>query len=239
MSTVRLSFLSALLFFTLSVHTASAQKEFILNGVVINNDSKLRLALAEITNKRNNYGVGSNDMGLFQIRAVVGDTLLITKRGFNDKEIVINSTKDVVIYLNRGVTLNEVVINGNSKKQELDAIKRDFEAKGSFYGGKPPLSLLLPFGGSPLTFLYELFGRTPRNARRFGRYYTAELQQTKVDQYFNRSLINQHTGLTGKELDNFMINYRPDYEKVKNWNVYDGTKYIKDSFKKYSDTVKR
>jgi hypothetical protein len=234
MSTVRLSFLSMLFFLMLASNMAFAQKEFILNGVVFNNDTKLRLALAEVTNKRNNYGVGTNDMGLFQIRAAIGDTLLITKRGFNDKEIVVSTTKDVVLYLNRGVTLNEVVINGNSKRQELDAIKKDFQSKGSFYAGKPPL---LAFIFHPLTSIYELVGRTPKNARRFNNYYNTELQQTKVDQYFNRSLINQHTGLTGKELDNFMINYRPDYEKMKNWNVYDGTKYIKDSFKKYSDTL--
>ncbi len=236
MRRVHLLFFSTLFFLVLAGNIALAQKEFIMNGVVFNNDSKLRLALAEITNKRNNYGVGSNDIGLFQIRAEIGDTLVITKRGFSDKEIVITSTKDLVVYLNRGVTLNEVVINGFSKKQELDAIKKDFKNKGSFYGGKPPF---LSFLFTPLTALYETFGRTPKNARRFGNYYVTELQQTKVDQFFNRSLITQHTGLSGKDLDNFMINYRPDYEKVKNWNVYDGTKWIKDSFKKYSDTVRR
>ncbi|MFI5451632.1 hypothetical protein ACHMWN_05685 [Pedobacter sp. UC225_61] len=232
MRLVRLSFFSMLL--VLSSATAFAQQEFMLNGVLLENGTKIRVALGEISNKRNRYSVGSNDMGLFQIRAVVGDTLEIIKRGFNDVQVVVASTKDMVITLNRGTTLNEVVINGQSKKQALDAIKNDFKNKGSFYDGKPPL---FSFIFSPLTAIYELFGRTPRNARRFNNMYVSELQNNQVDLLFNKSTINKNTGLEGKELENFMVNYRPDYEKAKNWTVYDATKWIKDSYKKYTDTL--
>lgn len=211
-----------------------AQQEFMLNGVLFENGTKIRIALAEVGNKRNGYVVGSNDIGLFQIRAMVGDTLVIAKRGFNDLTVVVKSTKDMVLQLNRGNMLNEVVITGEGKKQTLDAIKKDFKNKGSFYGGKPPL---LSYLFTPLTAIYELFGRTPRNARRFNNYYNTELEQTHIDQFFNKTLINKYTGLEGKALDDFMINYRPDYDKAKNWNQYDGVKWITDSYKKYSDTL--
>lgn len=215
---------------------AKAQSEFKISGAVIENGSKNRIALASITNLRNKYSVGSNDMGLFEIKAAMFDTLVIAKRGFNDKVMVVVSTKDLIVYLNSSNTLNEVLITGQGKKQALDEVKRDFRNKGSFYAGKPPF---LSFLFSPLTALYETFGRTPRNARRFNNYYNTEMQQTHIDQFFNKSLINRYTGLEGKELDHFMINYRPDFEKTKNWNVYDGTKYIRDSFKQYTDTLKR
>ena len=211
-------------------------QEFMLNGVVMENGTKMRIALVEIANSRNHYSVGSNDMGLFQIKSAIGDTLIITKRSFSDKVIVVTSSKDLAVYLNRGNTLNEVVITGQSKKQVMNDIKQDFKNKGSFYAGKPPF---LSFLFTPLTAIYETFGRTPKNARRFNNYYNTELQQTHIDQFFNKTIINKYTGLEGKALDDFMINYRPDYEKAKNWNVYDGTKYIMDSYKKYSDMVKR
>ncbi|MEE1946617.1 hypothetical protein VRU48_15935 [Pedobacter sp. KR3-3] len=214
--------------------TLKAQQEFMLNGVLFENGSKIRIALAEINNTRNGYAVGSNDIGLFQIRAMVGDTLVITKRGFNDLTVVVKSTKDMVLTLNRGNMLNEVVITGEGKKQTLDAIKKDFKDKGSFYGGKPPL---LSYIFTPITAFYELFGRTPRNARRFNNYYNTEIQQTHVDQFFNKSLITKYTGLEGQQLDDFMINYRPDYEKAKTWNQYDGIKWITESYKKYTDTL--
>ena len=211
-----------------------AQQDFKVNGVVFEKDSKQRVALVEISNKRNKYSVGSNDIGIFTVKASIGDTLLIIKRGFNDQEIVVKSTSDLIIYLNRGISLKMVEIKGESKKQTLDAIKRDFKNKGSFYAGKPPF---LSFLFTPLTALYELVGLTPKNARRFSRYYATEMQQTHIDAFFNKSIISTNTGLTGKELDNFMINYRPEYEQSKNWNTYDGIKWIRESYKKYSDTA--
>jgi hypothetical protein len=233
----RLYFLGILFLVFSPFVNALAQQEFMQSGVVFENGSKIRIALAEITNLRNGYSVGSGDMGLFSIKSAMGDTLVVTKRGFNDLRVVVTSTKDIILSLNRGGTmLSEVIINGQGKKQALDAVKRDFKNKGSFYGGKPPL---LSYVFSPLTAIYEIFGRTPNNARRFNKMYVSELQDNHVDQLFNKTTINKETGLTGKELEDFMVNYRPDYEKAKNWTYYDSTKWIKDSFKNYTDTLKK
>jgi len=135
-----------------------------------------------------------------------------------------------------GTTLEQVDIRGQSKKAELDGIKKEFRDKGSFYAGKPPL---LSYIFTPLTALYELFGSTPKKARRFGKYYATEMQQTEIDGFFNESLIQKNTELSGKELENFMLNYRPDYSKSKNWTEYDAVKYIRDSYKQYTDTLKK
>ncbi len=230
-------FLCILAFILSGVASSFAQQEFKLKGVLFENGTKIRIALAEITNNHNHYAVGSSDLGLFEIRAQVGDTLLITKRGFNDVTGVVSSSKDLVLKLNRGNMLNEVLIKGQAKEKDLRDIEQDFKNKGSFYAGKPPIGLLSPFGGSPLTFLYELFGKTPRDARRFRKYHQTENEQTHVDQFFNKSIIAKNTGLEGKALEDFMIAYRPDYEKAKNWNTYDGLKWIAESYKKYKDSL--
>ena len=236
MNKFKIGFISCLICCIWSL-TLKAQQEFMLNGVVFEKGTKDRIALAEITNKRNKYSAGSNDIGLFTIRSVVGDTLVITKRGFKPVEVVIRDTKDAITYIARdATTLNEVTVYGQTKKQELDAIKRDYRNKGSFYAGKPPL---LSYIFTPLTALYELVGRTPKNARRFNNMYVTELQLSHVDQFFNKTSINKYTGLEGKELENFMVNYRPDYERAKNWTNYDAIKWINDSYKKYSDTLKK
>lgn len=237
MNFFRLFILSFLLTILLPITIVFAQEEFKLTGVVFEKGTNIRIALAEITNKRNKYTVGSNDMGIFTIKAHLGDTLIIIKRNFSPQTLTVATAKDVILYLIRdGNTLNEVTIYGQTKKQELAAIQKDFKAKGSFYGGKPPL---LSFIFSPLTAIYELIGKTPKNARRFNNMYVTEMQNSQVDRLFNKSSINENTGLTGKELENFMVNYRPDYDKAKNWTVYDATKWINDSYKKYSDTAQK
>lgn len=216
--------------------SACAQEDFKLNGVIMVKGSTTRVALAEITNLRTKFTVGSNDLGLFQIKASVGDTLLIIKRTFSDVQQVVLSNRDMIVYVDMGTTLSQVNIRGQSKKAELDQIKQDYRDKGSFYAGKPPL---LSYIFAPITALYELFGKTPKNARRFGKFYNTELQQTTIDGFFNETLIQKNTELSGKELENFMLNYRPDYSKSKNWTEYDAVKYIKDSYKQYTDTLKR
>ncbi|MNY31774.1 hypothetical protein D3C86_1659490 [compost metagenome] len=167
---------------------------------------------------------------------MVGDTLLIIKMNFSDAQTVVSDNKDIRVSLVGGQMLKEVNITGQTKKQELDELKRDYKNKGSFYQGKPPF---LSFLFKPLTAVYELFGRTPKNARRFGRYYETELQQTHIDGLFSESLIQSNTDLKGKDLEKFMLDYRPEYEKSKNWAQYDAIKYIRDSYKKYTDTLKK
>ncbi|WP_367864901.1 hypothetical protein [Pedobacter sp. WC2423] len=225
-------------FIIASVSVVFAQQDFQLNGVVMTKGTTTRIAMAQVTNLRTKFTVSSNDLGLFQVKANIGDTLVIYKQDFSDKQMVISSNKDLIVYLDNGAgtTLHEVNIKGKSKKAELDELKQDYRDKGSFYAGKPPL---LSYIFAPITALYELFGRTPKNAKRFGNYYNREMQQTQIDGYFNESLIKKNTELSGKELEDFMLNYRPDYQKAKNWTEYDAVKYIRDTYKKYTDTVKK
>ncbi|WP_131536414.1 hypothetical protein [Pedobacter nototheniae] len=229
----KIIFASILTFFCCAL-TLKAQEQLI-KGVVIEKGTKIRVALAEITNKRTGLGVGSNDLGLFQIKAAVGDTLLITKRDLTDQQIVIHGPQDIIIYLVRASTmLDEITIRGNTKKQDLDEIKREFKNKGVYNGGK---SSLLSSIFNPLNGLYNLIGKDPKNARRFGRYADNEIKQSQIDQYFNTTIIKNNTTLTGQDLENYMLNYRPSFDKAQHWNSYDYIKYIKESSKKYLDTL--
>lgn len=230
MKIFKLSLLFLLLMLTGNMLKA---QDLIIKGVVFEKGTNIRVALAEITNQRTQMGVGSNDLGFFQIQARVGDTLLITKRSLNDQQIVVHGTQDILIYLVRGSTmLDEVTIVGSTKKQDLEDLKRDFRNKGVYNGGK---SSVLSSVFHPLNGLYNLIGKDPKNARRFNRYADNELKQTQIDQYFNGTIIQNNTDLRGKDLETFMLNYRPDFEKAQHWNVYDYIKYIKESAKKFEE----
>lgn len=222
-------------FFFTAMPSAFSQQEFLLNGVVKERGTNARIQNAQVINKRNGYTVFTTDLGLFQIKSAVGDSLLVIKADYSDGEVGVFTAADLTVYLNRGTNLQEVRIVGQTKKQELNDVKKEFRNQGSFYQGKPPV---LSYIFTPLTALYELFGRTPKNARRFGKYYDNEIKQTQVDGVFNESLIQRHTDLKGKDLEQFMLNFRPDYEKTKNWAEYDAIKYIRDSYKQYMESLK-
>lgn len=231
---------SVLLLFAVAQGLNSMAQNFVLKGVVIEKGSNVRIALAEITNLNNKMGATSNEIGLFEVNAKAGDTLLIKKRNLTDQKVVVKTDDDLVVYLVRGSTmLEEVTVKGQTKKQEMEDIKRDLKHNGSFYAGKPPLILLNPFGGSPLTFFYELFGKTPARARNFNRYYKKELSLIEIDKFFNKSLVTSYTTLRGKELDKFLLDYYPGSTMTSSWSNYDAVKYIKESAKHYTDTLKR
>ena len=219
-----------------SAFSLFAQQEFILRGAVKELGTNNRIGGAQIQNRRTKYMSTSDNMGLFEVKAKVGDTLVIFSLEYSDATLVVASPADQVIQLRRSTTLNEVKITAQTKKQELNDIKQDFKDKGSFYQGKPPV---LSFFFKPLTALYETFGRTPKNARRFGKFYENEMQQTLIDGLFNETLIQANTDLKDKELEDFMFYYRPDFEKAQNWTSYDAIKYIKDSYKAYKDSLKK
>jgi hypothetical protein len=220
------------------VTDAFAQQQGVISGAVIERGTSNRITTAQIFNKRTNAVVSCNNLGLFEVGGVLGDTLVVFNPEFTDQQFVVTKTTKLIVYMVKESTqLKEVNIRGQSKKQDMLEIKRDFRNKGTFYAGKPPI---LSYVFTPLTAVYELFGRTPKNARRFGRYYNTELQQTDIDSFFNERLIKSNTPLTdGKDLENFMLNYRPDYAQAKNWAEYDAIKYIKEAYKKYADTLNK
>ncbi|WP_231460405.1 hypothetical protein [Pedobacter sp. Leaf132] len=228
-------YLFILLFTVTTMSLSSKAQDFIVKGVVFEKGANVRVALANITNVRTKTGVTSNDLGMFQIRAAVGDTLLISKTYLNDQRIIIHGQQDILIYLVRGSTvLNDVTIYGNTKKQDLAEISREFKNKGVYNGGK---SSILSSVFHPLNAVYNLFGKDPKNARRFGRYADNEIKQSQIDVYFNPSIIKNNTELRGDTLEKYMIDYRPEYQKVQYWNSYDYIKYIKETSKKFTDTL--
>ena len=220
--------------FILSFADRAQSQTYIIGGVIKDKAANSRIVDAQIINQRTGDAVLSSSLGLFQIKAKIGDTLLVIKQDYSDFTAAVVDTKDMIINMNRDMTLKQVDIYGKTKKAELTDMKREYRNKGSFYQGKPPL---LSFLFKPLTAVYELLGKTPKNARRFGRYYETEMQQTLIDGFFNESLIQDNTDLKGEQLEQFMIDYRPEYEKAKNWQQYDALKYIKDSYRKYTDTL--
>ena len=204
-------------------------------GVVFEKGTDIRIALAVVTNTRTNQGVGTNDMGFFQIAAKIGDTLLVQKRKFDNQYVVVKSEKDFIVNLIRAdMILDDVTIKAENKQENLFAVKLEHRKKTYFYGkNRNPLHYIR----YPLAAIMELFSAEGKRARRFDRYYDQELKEVEIDKFFNLSLVKKNTSLTGKQLEVFMVNYRPKHKQIKKWNTYDAAGYIKKSARQYLDTL--
>lgn len=209
-----------------------AQQEFMLKGVLFQKQSAQRIANALVVNLKNKTTVASNDLGVFTIKATVGDTLKVFKNDFTEYIFTVVDGKDVVLQLSPVIQLNEVRIVGQTKKQELDETLRKYRGQGSFYNGKPPALSMIT---NPITGLYELFGKTPRQAKHFQEFAKNEIQQTDVDRRFNKNLIQQVTDLKEEQIQPFMDSYRPSFDQLSVWNDYDLIDYVKKSARGFKE----
>lgn len=222
-----------LLIVTLTAVKPVVAQQNSVQGLIMERSGASRIAGVYILNKKNGISTFSNELGLFRIAASVGDTLSISKSGYSDLILPLLELSDKVLMLQPIISLSEVKVLGQSKKQELDEVRDQYRKKGSYYAGKPPL---LAYFFRPLTALYELIGKTPAQARRFNAYYLKELQESEIDRRFSASAITNVTGLEGSDLKNFMILYRPDYQKLATFDEYAMINYMKKSLQMFNDS---
>jgi hypothetical protein len=227
-----------ILFFCLAVN-ALGQQIFTIKGVVSKKLSAERVAQVVISNLRTKDVMMSDELGWFTIKAAVGDTLLFTKVDYTDQKIVVLNTSDMPVYMQPIIKLNTVTIQGQTKKQELNDVMNDYKKQGTFYDGKPPV---LSFLSSPITGLYELFGKTPGEARRFKAFTKEEIEYSEVHRRYNVALIMRVTNATDSIAKKFMIYYTPTYQDMKGWNDYDLIHQVKSKYEYYEknkDQIKR
>ena len=211
--------------------TSARGQQNIVQGLVMEKSGVSRIANVSVVNLKTGARVLSNELGLFQIAAATGDTLLLSKSGYTDIVKPLLSKADLVLQMQRVIELEEVKITGQSKKEELDEFRNQYRKKGSYYGGKPPL---LAYVFQPVTALYELLGKTPNQARRFNLFYLKELEQTEIDRRFNVTAVGRITGLSEEELQNFMVIYRPGYESLSRMDEYALINYVNRSLETFN-----
>ena len=210
--------------------TALAQQNAV-QGLVMEKSGASRIANVSVVNKKTGARVLSDELGLFQIAAAAGDTLLLSKSGYADIVKPLLTMTDLVLQMQKIIELDEVKVTGQTKKEELDEFRDQYRKKGSYYGGKPPL---LAYVFQPVTALYELLGKTPNQARRFNLFYLKEMEQTEIDRRFNVSAIGRITGLIDADLKNFMVTYRPGYEILSGMDEYAFINYVKRSLETFN-----
>jgi hypothetical protein len=223
----RLSLLIA--FFVCLTLSVSAQQLAFFKGVVFKKNSPVTIAFVSVTDlsRKDVTGVLSDDLGSFRIQAAVGDSLLFKKSDYTPQLIVIQSYSPLSVYMQAIIHLNQVTIKDVSKQKELNDALDAYKKKGQYYTLDPNvLSVLV----SPLTGLYELFGKAPAQARRFRKYSKEEMERIEVAKRYNKTVVKNITNMPDEDLEDFMFNFTPNVEDIRIWTDYDIISYIKRSY---------
>lgn len=100
-----------------------------ISGLVLEKTTGKRLADVNVVNLRTNKKVVSNTYGVFYIEAMVGDSLSLTKVGYGSIKTVINTLEDILLEMQPGMQIEEVVVARKTKQQEMEDILRDYEKR--------------------------------------------------------------------------------------------------------------
>lgn len=231
-SIVKIAFVLSIL--CIGVQDALAQMSEMpkVSGLILEKNTGKRLADVNVVNLRTNKREYTNNFGVFYLEASVGDTLSITKVGYGPLKTILYTMEDILLEMQPGMQIEEVVIARRTRQQEMQDILDDYAKKGIYNGGKNRAGTYL---NSPATALYNLFGREAKNMKRFEKFMDRELEAIELDKIFSKSAVTKATGLEGQDLINFMELYRPDYQLAKSWGQYDLLDYITRSFKSWND----
>jgi hypothetical protein len=209
--------------------TAAAQALLQVTGITYNNKTSDRIAQVSVTNLQKQAMATSNDQGTFKINAAINDTLLFSKAGFTEQRLVVKEAQ-MLVFMVPAQQLEDVVVKAKTKQQEQSEVMNTYRSKGIYYDGKPPV---LSFLASPLTGLYELFGKEPSRARHFAQVMKRENQQTEINKRYTRDLVKRVTKLPDNEVSIFMLAYSPPYPEMLKWNDYELIQFINRSMRGY------
>jgi hypothetical protein len=213
----------------------SAQKSKMFRAAVLQDGTREKVQDAVIENLRTGLVKRTDNFGVFEILSSIGDSLIIHKIGYEDKYFSIINYDDTRIYIKLSHQLLEVKIKAQKRASEnfQEASGAYSKEKGIFYGGKPPIALLSPFGGSPITFFYELFSKDGKRVKRLNQLAAKALIDEEIGIRFNPSTIKAAVPIKDEEINPFRDNYAPKVEDLRKWSDFQLILYIKESFERF------
>jgi hypothetical protein len=225
----RYKLLLSLIIVTLFSSKGHAQS--LVKGTVFQAGSIIKIAHVQVYNKNTRNTVYSNNLADFTIPASLKDTLEFSSEGYIKDIFIVNKFTDVLIQLQQINVLPEVEIKGKLRKHSMGDIAAEYsKEKGIFYKGRPPLALLSPFGGSPVTFFYELFSKDAKRVRRLNKLAEKENEYEEVERRFTNKFIKDVVPIKDEEIEDFKVAYWPKLEQLRIWSDYDLYNYIKRSY---------
>lgn len=237
------SIVIAFYFLFLNVFFLQAQSPKMKEGRVFIQDSFLPLKGINIINLDRKISTETDGSGNYRIVMAPSDSIEFRHDKWEIRRMLGQEVPDTIFLRNRSILLEDVyVVSKGKESRSLEDLREEHNrTKGVYYGGKPPAALLLPFGGNPITFFYELFSKQGKRSRRMARNIQREKEYETVEAVFNEGLVRTLVDVPMEDMEAFMNYFRPQADQVKGWTVYDSQVYIKKSFETYktlpSDTL--
>ncbi|MCX2472820.1 hypothetical protein OQZ33_00615 [Pedobacter sp. MC2016-05] len=218
--------------FTMALHAQNKP----VQGIVIDKETKQRLAKVYIYNVRSKDGLYNNTKGEFSTYAISGDTLVAALSGYGVDTIIFKGQTAVYFQLKSlGIRLRDVVIAQKrlTPQQQYEKSIKEFRYQTMKGSSKDLLNLGTGGVGLGIDAIYNLLSRQGRNARHLQKILEKDYREDLIDYRFKASLVQQVLGIKDTELEDFMQQYRPTYQFVLDADDYAFNVFIKNAYRSY------
>lgn len=185
----------------------------------------------------------TDSIGVYHLTAGIEDSIYFFYNGKNSikypvREIYDPSAFDIEMYVNaksKYKVLQGVTVFSDNYK--LDSIENR-EQYAKIFGGSPSgISTGIGPNGVPGIDIGSIVGlfqfKKNKRYRALQQRLIGQEQEGYIDYRFNAKLVSRITGLTGKDLKDFMVVYRPSYYFVATSDLVEFYQYIIDSAKEF------
>lgn len=223
------------LFIITIVASFAANAQYKIMGTIYDSSRNFPLESVSVITT-SGRGTVTNADGNYQIEVSERDSIWFSYLGkptvkFPVLKIANPAGFDLALQVNVPI-LNEVKIRPRNYRQ--DSLQNRADYSKIFNYKKPGLSTVTPQYGAAVGFdLDEIINifrfKRNRSMLSFQRRLLAEEKEKFITHRFNKALVRRLSGLTGNELDSFMMVYRPIYEFAIMSGDYEFQEYIKTS----------
>lgn len=207
-----------------------------VQGIVIDKETKQRLAKVYIYNVRTRDGLYNNTKGEFSTYANQGDTLVAALAGYGVDTIVFKGQAAAYFQLKSlGIRLRDVVIAQKrlTPQQLYEKSVKEYRYQTMKGSSKDLLNLGTGGVGLGIDAIYNLLSRQGRNARHLQKILEKDYREDLIDYRFKASLVEQVLGIKDTELEDFMQQYRPTYQFVLDADDYAFNIFIRNAYRSY------
>jgi hypothetical protein len=217
-----------------------AQKKPV-QGFVVDEDSKQRLAKVYIYNSHSDEGLYNTTKGEFSTQAMVGDTLFAALQGYAVDTLVYKGQNTIFFQLKPlSIRLKEVAIIGSSltPKEKYERTKKEYKYATERGSSKDLLNIGQGGVGLGIDAIYNLLSRKGKNARHLQAILEKDYKEQIIDFKFRPDYVKEVLAINGFELQDFMQQYRPSYDFVLMASDYAFIIYLRNSYAAYKRNPK-
>lgn len=199
-----------------------------IEGIVMDKNTKQRIARVFVHNLTTGSNVFNNSKGEFSIDVNNEDILVANREEYGNDTLIYKGQKALIFNLKRtSIYIQPVTVVAQKTPEQILAERRvDYEKAFRLSDGGDYFTVGPSGAGLSINAIYSLFSKEAKNARRLTNYFQKEYEANVIDTKFSRALVSSVTGLKDELLENFIIMYRPSYNFAITATTYQMTKYI-------------